>query len=386
MGKLRWKLCCRNVKLCELKYMRQKMRLFGLLILIIVLVSFKNEKGFIIKGYIDGIEDGTCVKLYDLDQQMYLDSATSKNGNFILKGKVENPTTCWIQCKNEYAIIQVENTEMKITSPIKDMLLNSSIHGGKEQKLQNELCELQRPYELLIHSAYDSLMNNKFSNDKEKQRLIRTLNESQSTSRAIYINFGEKHPNSYLGLDILYKNRKSIPTDSLKMIYRRLTPKLKETSRAKALKSTLYEDYVQIGKSFIDFHVKTLKGDDFSLSSLKGNYIYLTFWSAGCPYCKMENKFIKDNHTKFPADVTLVNFSINKNAKSWERESKCDSIEWYNVSDMAGETGIIKTQYGVQAVPTSFLIDREGIVVEQFVGFDQDIIEKIRTIIEKKKP
>jgi thiol-disulfide isomerase/thioredoxin len=365
--------------------MRQFQKLFGLVILTIILASFKFDNGFIIKGHIDGIEDGTWVKLYDLDQQIYLDSSLSKKGDFILKGKVDYPTTCWVKCKDEYAIIQMENTEMTFNSPLKDMHLNSTIQGGNEQRLQNTLKKLQQPYDILYNSAYDSLMNNKFKSDSEKQRLIKKFNESQSTSKEIYINFGKSHPNSYLGLDIIYMNRKSIPKDSLKFIYENLRPEFKETSRSLALKVFLYGELAQKGKPFIDFNVKTIKGEDFSLSSLKGKYIYLSFWSAGCGPCRMENKLLSQSINELPKDLSLVSFSTDKNAKAWDIATKTDSIVWYNVSDLEGSNGRIKTQYQVQAIPTSFLIDKNGVIIEQFIGFDTDIVKRLRKLIEEKK-
>lgn len=365
--------------------MRQFQKLIGLIILTITLASFGFYKGFIIKGHIEGIEDGTWVKLFDLDQQIYLDSACSKNGNFILKGKVEYPTTCWLQCKKEYAIIQVENTEMTFNSPIKKMFLNNTAQGGNEQRLQNELNKLQRPYENLFYGAYDSLENKKYSSDSQKQRLIKLFNESQSTSQEIYVNFGKKHANSYLGLNIIYSNREDIPKDSLKLLYEKLLLKYKETTRSKALKVFLYEELAKKGKQFIDFKTKTIKGEDFSLSSLKGNYIYLSFWSAGCGPCRMENKFLSQNKNELPKDLSLVSFSTDKNFKDWDIATKSDGIDWYNVSDLEGESGRIKTQYQVQAIPTSFLIDKNGVVMEKFIGYDKNILKRIKTLIEEKK-
>ncbi len=365
--------------------MKKIINVFGLLVLTMILASFSFNDGFVIKGHIDGIEDGTWVRLYDLDQQIYIDSAISKNGTFILKGKVEYPTTCWVKCKDEYAIIQVENTELTFNSPIEKMHLNCTIQGGKEQELQNELSKLQQPYDVLYFSAYDSLVNHRYANENEKQRLIKTFNESQSISHDIYISFGKDHPNTYLGMGIIYSNRMRIPKDTLGLIYESLLPEFKETSRAKALKIFLYEDLVEKGKPFIDFKVKDIKGDDFRLSSLKGKYIYLSFWSAGCGPCRMENKLLSKSLKELPKDLVLVSFSTDKNRKDWDIATKSDSIVWYNVSDLAGDNGKIETQYQVQAIPTSFLIDRNGIVIEQFIGFDTDIIKRLNTLIEEKE-
>ena len=138
-----------------------------LIIILLTTITFSSCKtknnGFNIVGHIEGVKDSTLITLYDLDQQINLDSAFSIDGDFELRGNVEYPTGCWIKCQNEYANIQVENVEMSFTSPIEDMHLNNIITGGKEQELQNELKKLQQPYDLIYFSAYDSLMNKKYN-------------------------------------------------------------------------------------------------------------------------------------------------------------------------------------------------------------------------------
>lgn len=357
-----------------------------LLIISIILTSCKSEdQGFIITGHIEGIKDSTLIKIYDLDRQFDIDSTYSNNGNFVLKGRVEKPTGCWIRANGESATLQVENVEMTFTSTIKDLRLNSIITGGREQELQNELQELQKPYDIIYLRAYDSLMNQKYSSDDEKQRLIKKFNDSQSASQEIYIDFGKNHSDSYLGLNIIYMNRKSIPKDSLKLIYENLIPSLKETTNAKALKIFLYEGIAETGKEFIDFSAKSLDGREFKLSSLRGKYIYLSFWNAGCAPCRMENRFFSKNSDSIPKDLDIVSFSIDKNLEAWKKASAIDNISWYNVSDHEGDNGAVKTRYGVQAIPTSFLIDKKGTIIKKFTGFDPDgnIINDLKKILEE---
>lgn len=359
-----------------------------ILIATITLSSCKTKNdGFNIIGHIEGIEDSTLITLYDLDQQINLDSAFSINGDFELSGKVEYPTGCLIQCQDEYANIKVENVEMSFKSPIKDMHLNSKITGGKEQDLQNELKKLQQPHDQTYFVAYDSLMNKKYTTDEEKKRLIKTFNESQSKSQEIYVDFGKKHSDTYMGLDIVYRNRKSIDRDTLKVIFENLPTSIKSSPTANALNVFLFEEIAKVGNPLIDFDVKTIDGQDFKLSSLKGKYIYLCFWSAGCGPCRMENKYLSEHFNELPKDLSIVSFSVDRNISAWEQASEKDNITWHNVSDKEGSKGRIKTQYQVQAIPTSFLIDKNGIIIKKFKGFDPNgnIIEKLKNIIDEIK-
>lgn len=367
--------------------MRNLRLFFVLVILIISLTKCKQNNGFLIKGHIDGIDDGTLITLYDFDQQADLDSAYSLNGNFIFEGHVEFPTGFWIKCKNESATIQVENTEMTFSSTLNDMRYSCVVKGGDEQKLQTELDNLQGPYVKTSKILFDSLWNKKYSNDIEKQKLIIKYNKVGTALNDIYVNFGKSHRDSYLGLTILYGNRDSYPKDTLIQIYEDLTPKLKEAPNAQALKTFLYEELAQKGKLFIDFKAKTLSGEDFILSSLKGKYIFLSFWSAGCGPCRMENRFISRNFNEIPKDLSIVSFSLDKNEKYWKEASKQDSIIWHNVIALDSEYGRIKNIYDVHAMPTAFLIDRDGTIIEKFLGYNTDevLIKQLKTIVGKRE-
>ena len=92
-----------------------------------------------------------------------------------------------------------------------------------------------------------------------------------------YVEFGKRHPNSYLGLDIIYRNRQIIGKDTIKTLLSHISKELKSSVNAQALKVFLNGELAEKGKQFIDFDAKTLNGMPFKLSSLKGNYILLNF-------------------------------------------------------------------------------------------------------------
>jgi len=345
----------------------------------------RSAPGFILTGNISGTEDGTRVMLVDIEGQKIIDYAVTTNGAFTLKGHVAEPTTCWIKCNDEYAIIQVENLPMTFASPLKGMNLNYTAQGGREQSLQNELDHLQRSYQSIYTRAYDSLNNKLYSRAEQKAQLIKTFNEAQGTYMDIYVAYGRKHIDSYLGLDIVYRNRKRIPKDSVMLLYNSLPEKLKATARAKSLKIYANERLAQTGEHFLDFEVYSIQGKPFKLSDLKGKYIYLTFGSIGCGPCRMENQEIAKIYGTLYKQMDIVNFSLDVNRNEWEAASKKDGIVWYNVSDMRGMTGKTKTLYDVQAIPTSFLIDPKGVIIERFDGYSDENIKNVVNIVTKKE-
>ena len=340
--------------------------------------------GYVLKGVITGSTDGTVVKLFDIEGQKVLDSATITNEGFRLKGHVAKPTTCWLQCDSEYAVIQVENTAMSFTSILKEMKLNYTAEGGREQTLQNALDKQQRPYERITTSAYDSLTNKLYSDTVHKARLKQTYKKAQNTYMDVYVAFGRKHFNSYIGMDIVYRNRQRIPKDSILLLYNDLPSSLKATPVAKGLHTYAMNKLAVKGEQFVDFDVKTIQGQPFKLSALKGKYIYLAFGSFSCVPCRLENREIAKQYEQLSKNMVIVNFSLDINRKEWEAAAKLDKIVWYNVSDMKGSAGKIKTIYDVQAMPTSYLIDTNGLIVERFEGYSEENITRIAQIANKK--
>lgn len=369
----------------------QKIIFVGVSLLTIICSTAQSQnikepgtKGFILKGHIEGIESGTKVYLHNVDEQVKIDSAITLNGNFTMKGYVERPTTCWIECKDQYAIIQVENTEMEFKAPFINMRLYSTAKGGKEQSLQTELTSLQHPYEVIFFNAYDSLIKKYYRDTLHKKELIKNLNHFQDTAQAIYVEFGKRHPNSYLGLDILYRNRQKIGKDTIESLLYQMDESLKATIKGQALILYAYGELAKKGNKFIDFEVQDINGRLFKLSSLQGNYILLSFWNASCGPCRRENKKISKDYDRLRNKISIVSFSTDKVKNSWLKASKDDNILWTNVSDLKGDNGKIKTQYDVQAIPTSYLINREGIIIEKFIGLDEDFLDVLEKLLKSK--
>jgi len=150
------------------------------------------------------------------------------------------------------------------------------------------------------------------------------------------------------------------------MLYKTLPETVKNSTTAMALRVFTSENIVKKGQHFQDFEVLNIKGELFRL--------------LGCGPCRMENKEISKNYDSLAKIVYIVNFSMDVNRVEWEAAAKADGIIWYNVSDMAGMTGKIKTLYDVQAMPTSFLIDKNGIIVEKFNGYSPDNFKLVEQI------
>lgn len=116
------------------------------------------------------------------------------------------------------------------------------------------------------------------------------------------------------------------------------------------------------------FQVTTLQGDTLSTESLRGQVVLVNFWASWCGPCRFEmpgfQKLYEDKHDQ---GFTIVGISQDRGslAPMYEFLQKHD-IDY----PIARGTGQVDLAFGgVTALPTSFLIDRNGVIRHKVFGF-----------------
>lgn len=114
-----------------------------------------------------------------------------------------------------------------------------------------------------------------------------------------------------------------------------------------------------------DFELEDLEGNTFKLSSTRGKVVVLNFWSTGCDPCREEmpqfemlyNEY-KDKGLLF-VGVSLAN-PISASAFAEEKGLTFPIV--------TGTKRVTSLYGGIQWIPTTFIIDREGYIDKKFVG------------------
>jgi len=115
-----------------------------------------------------------------------------------------------------------------------------------------------------------------------------------------------------------------------------------------------------------DFSLKDINGKDFTLSSLKGKVVILSFWATWCHPCKDEmpklNKLYKEMRSM---GLEIVAVSSDYSIGSLKDFIVKNSLDFSILYD---EKRTVTRQYKIPYLPVTFLIDKNGVIVEKITG------------------
>jgi len=124
----------------------------------------------------------------------------------------------------------------------------------------------------------------------------------------------------------------------------------------------------QVGLLAPDFQFSGLDGQTVSLSDFRGRPVLLNFWASWCGPCQFEMPFIQEIYEGWTGKPSsLVMLTINKGETSAEVKKFMESnnLSFPVLLDANQE---IAREYNIRGIPTTFFIDKDGIIQDMKVG------------------
>ena len=115
-----------------------------------------------------------------------------------------------------------------------------------------------------------------------------------------------------------------------------------------------------VGQLAMDFDVTDLNGQPLSLAQFQGKVVLLDFWATWCPPCRAEMPNVKRTYAKYKnQNFEIIGISLDRAKSALKSYIAKEGITWPQYYDNGGR---ISDMYQVRSIPSTFLIDGEGVI------------------------
>jgi len=130
-----------------------------------------------------------------------------------------------------------------------------------------------------------------------------------------------------------------------------------------------------------DFEIPALDGQRMGLETVRGKVVLLNFWSTGCEASIRQMPSLERLYRLYQKEAfTLFAVNLRESAAKVEDFRNEFRITFPILLDRIGEVG---ETYGVSAIPTTFILDRQGIMIGKTAGARNWTSAPVRCLIQE---
>jgi thiol-disulfide isomerase/thioredoxin len=163
-------------------------------------------------------------------------------------------------------------------------------------------------------------------------------------------------------------------------VFQNVSARDKEASKTQNQNST--EGTTQ-GYLAPSFQLEGLDGNAYNIGGKREKPMMLNFWASWCDPCALEAPDLKNIYEKYKNEFDL--YAINTTDKDDIAHAK-KFVKQYQLPFpiLLDQAGKVSDQFRISLIPTSFLVDRNGVVVEVIHGLSPNELErKIKKLINE---
>lgn len=126
-----------------------------------------------------------------------------------------------------------------------------------------------------------------------------------------------------------------------------------------------------------EFTASDLNGTRQSLADQKGSVVVLHFWASWCPYCRSEIPELTQLHREWASKgVRVVTISTDEDVAKLKQFVMQSGLPYPIIADAEAEDSVAE-QYAITGIPMTYIIDRDGLIVQRLTGASE-IIEAVK--------
>jgi len=133
---------------------------------------------------------------------------------------------------------------------------------------------------------------------------------------------------------------------------------------AQAAKAKEMQKQLAVGKVFPDFKVTDTQGKPLSVAQFRGKVVLIDFWATWCGPCVQElPNVIKAYQEYHKRGFEVIGISLDRDKEKLDSFVAKKQMTWPQFFDGQGWQNELATKFGIQSIPATYLLDKQGKVI-----------------------
>lgn len=352
------------------------------------------QDGFTVKAKINNPKQYRICLYYQDAKKWVFDTVPSiENGLAVFRGRVTDPTVASLMVRNNPALSIRQKNGIIPGPALQFFLVNenidikgdantiymSNVKGGKPNEEWNQI---RREQQKITHANWTS-QKELYDNFKpgDDSAVFKTMQEALQAGaikdQALQSDFIKKNPHSMVSLYFLSRKASRMGLDELTTAFNALGDDYKNTEYGKTISGKINSmNATAAGKQAVPIDKTDMNGNRVNLDSLRGKYVLIDFWGSWCGPCRASHPHLKQLYAKYKTQGLEIIGIAEENGttpeainKAWKQAVAQDGLTWVQVLNNEGiDKFNAVAAYGVSAFPTKLLLDKDGKIIDRYIG------------------